>query len=272
MNYFKTTDNSNIYYEVNGDGIPIIFIHGFSESGDVFRIQKRALSKKYKIITYDLRGHGRSSSVEYGLNMKRLSMDLEELMDYLGLNKYMVVAWSMGSSVLFEYINRFGTKRLDKICIVDKSPKMINDETWDLGLYHGSYHIEDFKKDLNLLKEDFSKFSKRFTDKMSPNLGEGEFEIALEKLNKNSPKVLYELWKSMGENDYRNTLEMIDIETLIVFGGKSSLYSIEVGEYLRDNIKKSKLEIFDKNGHLLVLENPRRFNEVLVEFVDNKRQ
>lgn len=267
MNYFKTTDNVNIYYQVNGDGIPIIFIHGFGESEDVFRIQKRALSKKYKIITYDLRGHGKSSRVEYGLNMIRLSMDLEELMDYLGLNKYMVVAWSMGSSVLFEYINRFSTKRLDKICIVDKSPKMINDEAWDLGLYHGSYHIEDFKEDLNLLRYDFSQFNKRFTNKMSPNLSEREFEIALEKLNKNSSKVLYELWMSMAENDYRNTLKMIDIETLIVFGGKSSLYSIEVGKYLRDNIKKSKLEIFDKDGHLLLLQNPRRFNEVLDSFI-----
>lgn len=269
MSYFKTSDNVNIYYEINGEGIPIIFIHGFSESGDIFRIQKRVLSKLYKIITYDIRGHGKSDKVEYGLNIDRASLDLKELIEHLGLNKVMVVAWSMGASVLFQYIDKFDTEKLQKIIIVDKSPKMINDVDWDLGLYHGKYNIENWKEDLSLLRNDFDKFTKKFTENMSPNLSEREFEIASAKLEKNSPKVLYEFWKSMGENDYRDTLKKIDIETLIVFGGKSRLYSIHAGEYLKKNTRKSKLEIFYKNGHLLVLENPRRFNKVLEDFISN---
>lgn len=269
MSYFKTSDNANIYYEINGEGIPIIFIHGFSESGDVFRIQKRVLSKLYRIITYDIRGHGKSDKVEYGLNMDRASLDLKELINHLGLDKFIVVAWSMGASILFQYIDTFDTEKLQKIIIVDKSPKMINDVDWDLGLYHGEYNMENWQDDLNLLKNNFSEFIKKFTHNMSPNLSEREFEIALVKLEKNIPKVLYEFWKSMGENDYRNTLKKIDIETLLVFGRNSRLYSIDTGEYLKNNIRKSKLEIFYQNGHLLVLENPRKFNKVLEDFISN---
>lgn len=267
MSCFNTSDNVNIYYEVNGEGIPIICIHGFSESGDVFRIQKRALAKKYKIITYDIRGHGRSDIVEYGLNMDRLSLDLEELIVHLGFSKVIVVAWSMGASILFQYINKIGTGKLEKICIVDKSPKIINDDNWELGLYHGKYNIEDLKEDLNLLRYDFHEFSKKFTSSMSSSLSDREFQIACKKMERNSPKVLYKLWQSMCESDYRDTLEKISIETLIVFGGKSKLYSRETGEYLRDNIKNSTLEIFEENGHLLVLENPRKFNKILESFI-----
>lgn len=270
MSYFKTSDNVNIYYEISGEGNPIVFIHGLSESGDVFRIQRRSLSQNYKIITYDIRGHGSSDKVEYGLNMKRLASDLEEFFIHLNLEKAVLVAWSMGVSLLLQYIENFGTNRLDRIVIVDGSPKMINDNNWKLGLYHGNYDIEDFNMDLKLLKDNFVEFSKRFTGKMSKDLNEREFGIAMAKMERNSKTVLYNLWKSLGESDYRDTLNKIDIETLIVFGGKSLLYSIEAGEYSRDNIKNAKLEIFEKNGHLLILENPRRFNSLLESFIEER--
>lgn len=270
MAYFKTSDNTNIYYKISGKGLAIIFIHGFSESGDVFKIQRRALSKKYKVITYDVRGHGKSDRTNYGLTIHRLSIDLEELISYLKLKRVIVVAWSMGSSILFEYIRNFGSKKLYKICIVDKGPKMINDENWNLGLYHGKYKLEDFKIDLEMIVNDFPKFCKNFIRSMSANLNEREFKIGLEKMSKNSKEVLYSLWKSMGESDYRDLIKTIDIETLIVFGKNSILYSIETAEYLRDNIEKSKLEIFPKSGHLLILENPRKFNTVLENFISNK--
>lgn len=270
MNFFQTSDNVNIHYDISGKGIPIVFIHGFGENGDVFRIQKRTLSKKYRIITYDIRGHGKSDIVEYGLNMNRLSIDLKELIDYLGVNRLIIVAWSMGASILLEYIKNFGTDQLHKICIVDKSPKMLNDESWNLGIYGGKYNIENLKNDLKLLREDFPKFSKEFIEKMSLDLNEKEIEIALEKMNKNSPKVLHCLWKSMGESDYRDILKDIDIDTLIVFGKNSCLYSIETGEYLRESIKQSRLEVFPENGHLLILENPKKFNKILDDFIGNE--
>lgn len=268
MAYFRTSDNVNIYYETNGKGIPIIFIHGFSESSDIFRIQKRTLSKKYKIISYDIRGHGESDRVKFGLSMNRLSIDLKELIIHLGLDRVVIVGWSMGASILLEYIRNFGTNKLSKICIVDKSPKIINDENWNLGLYHGKYRSQDFKSDVNMIRDNFPEFCRRFIKSMSTNLSEKEFNIGLEKISRNSNEVLYYLWKSMGENDYRDTIKNIGIETLIVFGENSNLYSIETGEYLRDNIEKSKLEVFSKCGHLLILENPREFNRSIERFIE----
>lgn len=270
MTYFYTSDSVKIYYEITGKGIPIVFIHGFGESGQVFRIQKRALSKRYKVITYDIRGHGNSDIVDYGLSMSRLALDLEEFLIHLKEDKYVIVAWSMGASVLLQYIEDFATDRLGKIVIVDKSPKMLNDHTWNLGLYQGQYRLEDWKDDLSLIEIDICKFIEKFTDRLSNDLNPREIQIAKEKMKKNSKHVLFSLWKSMGESDYRPSLKKIDIESLIVFGGRSKLYSIETGQYLRDNIKLSKLHIFEENGHLLVIENPRGFNKLLEDFIEKE--
>ena len=81
MDFFTTSDKVKIYYEMSGQGRPVVFIHGFSEDHKSFKIQQRVLSKDYKIISYDLRGHGNSDRVDYGLNLKRFALDLKELID-----------------------------------------------------------------------------------------------------------------------------------------------------------------------------------------------
>lgn len=267
MPYFKSTDNINLYYEIHGQGKPIVFIHGFGESQDSFRIQKRALSKKYKVITYDIRGHGQSDKVDYGLNMERFALDLKELMEFLELKDIILVGWSMGAYIIFEYINLFGEENISKICLIDKGPRTLNDEAWSLGLYHGKYTIEDLDRDLDLIKNNFIEFGKKFIKTMTPYFDEKQFEIGLNRIMKNDPSILHILWKDMVNRDYRFILSKITVPTLIIFGGKSSFYSIETAEYLKNKIKNSKLVVFEDCTHLLVLENPIRFNRVLEEFI-----
>lgn len=270
MPNLTTTDNANIYYEVKGEGQSIVFIHGFTEDHNSFRIQQKVLSKRHKVISYDLRGHGKSDRVDYGLSLKRFALDLRELIDYLELEEIVLVGWSMGVFIIFEYVKLFGMERLSKICIIDKSPKVVNDHTWDLGLYHGKYTINESVNDLELIKNNWMKFANKFINLMAPYFTDKQIKIAMEKMEDNSPDVMYSMWKAMIEKDYRDILEKITIPTLIVFGEKSTFYSVEVGEYLLNNIKYSKLEIFEDCTHLLVLENPIKFNRVLEAFINNK--
>lgn len=267
MEFFTTSDGAKIYYEIKGEGKTIIFIHGFSEDHNSFRIQQSVLSKKYQIVTYDLRGHGLSDRVDYGLNLERFALDLKELINILNLKNVTLVGWSMGGSVIFEYIKQFATSNIDKISIVDVGPKALNDNEWRMGLFHGKYEVEDYKKDLDLIENNWMEFAKSFIKLMSPSFDKKQMNIALDKMEKNSPYVMFNMWKSMKEKDYRDILKKITIPTLIVFGEKSTFYSIETGEYLKDNIPNSKLVVFEECTHLLVLEKPIKFNKVLEKFI-----
>ena len=176
----------------------------------------------------------------------------------------------MGGAITFGYIRTFGLEKLSQIRLADKGPKMINDNNWNLGLYHGEYTREDTEKDLNLMKDNWMDFGESFIKTMAPYFNEDQMEIAREKLKLNDPGVMYSMWESMIEKDYRDILNKISIPTLILFGENSTLYSIEAGEYLRDNIRDSKLIVFEDCTHLLVLENPLKFNRVLSEFIEEK--
>ena len=266
MEYFIASDNTKIYYKSSGKGNPIIFVHGFAATYDVFRIPGKVLGKSYNTISYDLRGHGLSNEEDKEVNLERLALDLKELIDYLELNSVKLVGWSLGGSIILEYIKQFKTSKLSKVCLIDISPKIVNDKEWKLGLYHGNYSIEDSIKDLDLIKKDWLRFSNDFIKTMSLNLNESSLDIALLKIRDNSPLVMASIWASLIQKDYRNILSTIDIPTLIIFGEESTLYSREAGKYMNENIIDSKFEVFEGCTHLLVLENPIKLNRVLDSF------
>ena len=78
------------------------------------------LSTRYHVIAVDQRSHGESQKVSYGLRISRLSKDLYELLTELDLNNVAVIGHSMGSSVIWCYIDLFGPERLSKFILVDQ--------------------------------------------------------------------------------------------------------------------------------------------------------
>ena len=65
--FVKTNDGAYIYYEVEGEGRPIVFVHGWSASGKFYARNVEGLKDRFKVVTLDLRGHGRSSKGTDGL-------------------------------------------------------------------------------------------------------------------------------------------------------------------------------------------------------------
>lgn len=266
MKIFLTSDNTKIFYDIQGSARPIIFIHGFAARSNVFRIPQKILSKEYLTLSYDLRGHGLSRESQEEVNMGVLARDLYEMIAYLKLKDVTLVGWSMGGAVIFEYISKYGCQNLERIVIVDKGPKVVNTHDWNLGLFKGLYYEEDAKAALDLMNS-WSIYSEQFMRKMAPNLDEKQLRISLTSMEENVPKHMISVWKDLTSKDYRNILSKINIPTMIIIGGKSSLYSRATGEYLKDNIKNSKLLIFEECGHLLVQENPTGFSRAIKDFM-----
>jgi pimeloyl-ACP methyl ester carboxylesterase len=266
MEFIITDDNTKIYYKIQGCGTPVILVHGFTATHDVFRVLQKLLSKNHMAISYDLRGHGLSSESS-NITLGVLAQDLRELIEKLELKNIILVGWSLGASVIFEYIKRYGFNNIMKLSIIDSSPKIINDKSWDLGLYHGKYYIEDALEDLNKMISDWNNYSEEFMSKMAPELTKTQLRIAIEAVSINNKYAMIDIWKSLIYKDYRDILKEITIPALLMFGGKSTLYSTRVGEYLKSNIKESGLIVFEQNTHLLVQESPIGINRALKEFI-----
>lgn len=102
MPFLETSGSVALHYDEAGEGFPLVFIHGWAMSGNVWAYQ-RPLAERFRVITLDLRGHGKSSpasSYAFG----DFASDVALLFDRLGLRRAALVGWSLGAQVALESI------------------------------------------------------------------------------------------------------------------------------------------------------------------------
>ena len=102
--FFTSFDNTKIYYEVKGNGFPVILVHGFIVNGESWKrtaVYKDLLDAGYKVITLDMRGNGKSDKphrVEAYANDAE-AKDIMGLANFLHLKNYNVIGYSRGSII-----------------------------------------------------------------------------------------------------------------------------------------------------------------------------
>lgn len=95
-------DDVTLFYEDEGEGLPLIFLHPPGMGHVVFHEQK-ALARYFRVVLFDMRGHGRSSSGNDELSISLLSEDLKKFMDALNIDRAVIIGYSSGGSVAQEF-------------------------------------------------------------------------------------------------------------------------------------------------------------------------
>src|ERR1700737_5291699 len=128
--YFRTHDSVRVRYLEAGAGKPLVLLHGISQTAEQFKFQIEGLSDRYRLIALDLRGHGESEKVNFGLKIHRLAQDLREALVAANADDVTLVGHSMGCTVIWAYWELFGADRLGKIVLIDQSPMLTSNPAW----------------------------------------------------------------------------------------------------------------------------------------------
>lgn len=293
MPIFETDDRTKLYYEVCGKGDAVIFLHGLTATHRHFKYQIKSFRQHFKTVVLDFRGHGASETSKSSLNIKTLARDLKALTEYLSLPTFSLVGWSMGTHVIFDFIEQFGCESINRICIIDMTPRLLMaDETsgtgvWTHGLRgsngeFGSFDFKDAAMTLHLIAEaDMASFSKKLVERLYDRSlykkgrfddnadfkGKKDFNWLLCEAAQNKIHVILSYWASMVGLDYRLTLGKISVPVLITYGAGSQYYSKENSEYMYANIQSASLIEFKGCGHALHIQDPKAFNDALGQFL-----
>ena len=92
-----------INYELSGEGDPLVLIHGFSDNLNMWFNQVPAFSRQYKVLTYDVRGHGKTEMREDRFSMKIFADDLRALLEALGIENACLLGYSMGGRIGLQF-------------------------------------------------------------------------------------------------------------------------------------------------------------------------
>ena len=129
--YFHTNDSAKLHYLESGEGQTIIMLPGAGFSAEIFKYQIDEFSKKYRVISLDKRGHGKSQKVDYGYRVSRYGKDLYDLIEFLEIDSLLLIAHSLGASSVYECIDLFGTDKISKLVIIDEPAALLINPIWD---------------------------------------------------------------------------------------------------------------------------------------------
>lgn len=93
-----------LYYDVQGQGVPIVFVHPPALSSVSFARQTEPLANEFQTITFDIRGHGKTPESEQPLTYRLIADDIKSLLDHLQIEKAWVCGYSTGGSVVLEFL------------------------------------------------------------------------------------------------------------------------------------------------------------------------
>ena len=263
MDQFIASDGARIVYRDEGEGRPIVLLHGLMAHGGFFETQ-RPLSDLFRLIRIDFRGHGQSGGGD-SASVARLAEDVAELADMLDLEGAIVVGWSLGASVLWRLLSERCAGRFAGAVVIDMTPRVINDSDWTLGL--SSEHCEARSR---AIAEDFPNFAAAAGAAIFAQPADSARHPlaawASEEFARNDARAIGTLWRSLVAEDFRPLLGGIRHPTLIAHGVESHLYGADTADHLVAAMADARAIPFERSGHSPHLEEPEAFNRALRDF------
>ena len=123
-----TLGDLNVFYELHGEGEPVLLIHGLGSSTDDWAPQVEALRRGFTVVTYDVRGHGKSGKPAGRYTVPQFAADAARLIEHLALGPVHVMGLSMGGMIAFQ-LAADRPELVRSIIIVNSGPEMIL-RTW----------------------------------------------------------------------------------------------------------------------------------------------
>lgn len=266
-----TGDNVRLYYEVAGSGHPLILIHGLSGSCKYFDSNFRELAIHFRVIRFDLRGHGDSEKPQYGFHVHRLAADLKDTIEHFSFDRVALLGCSLGCAVIWAYVELFGVSQISAAMFVDQSPFQMAspDGLWKLGsktiFSEGS--LAHVCSELTKNPRAFHEETVRAGFTRTPTTL--ELNTYVNESLKSAVWFTAKLMANHSYMDWRSVLPLVSCPALVIAGKKSKVFPWEGVAYAAENMPHARLIPFEEGSHWLYIEEARRFNSVVAAFLQS---
>lgn len=256
---FAPVDGTRLFYEVSGDGPAVVLVHGRGLEHSMWEPQVDALSAAHRLVRYDMRGFGQSPS---GENAYTHADDLVGLLDHLGIERAVVVGCSLGGGAAINFAV-LHPERLLGLVAVDSS----------LGGYAWSQEFQDaFREAHRIALESGPRAANKFYRSSS-----------LFAQAHHSPEVAHRARRLLRHDNGAHwtrpdlgrpltppaieRLGGISVPALVMVGACDVPDMLAIADILTERIPRARKVVLDGLGHLPSLEDPARFNQLVLEFL-----
>jgi 3-oxoadipate enol-lactonase len=252
------TRDIDVYYEITGEGEPLLFIHGLGSSTQIWQMQVPVFSAYYRVITFDLRGHGRSDKPLGPYNISMFAADTAELMKSLGISSAHVVGFSLGGMVGFQL--SLDAPEMVRSLVVVNSPvtgyRQSFREGFESWKHFTRVQLTGIGKGKQLTSQ--QSFLKQTEDQWGQTLTE---RFAMSNMLAQANSFWAILKGSLADN-----LSLINCPTLVVASDEDYV-PLSVKSAYVSRIPRAEIVVIPNSRHAVPTEQSEKFNAVLLDFL-----
>ena len=255
------TNNINLYYEIHGEGQPLLFIHGLGSSIRDWEFQVAEFAKSYKVVTCDLRGHGQSDKPAGPYSVPMFASDVFGLLQSLSIASAHIVGISLGGAIAFQFAIDYPTM-VKTLAIVNSAPTLGDPEQ----------ARPEVERRVGIVQQ---LGMRAMGQALAPNLFPKPEHAALretfvERWAENDPRAYIEATRSMLGWNVVGKLGSIHCPTLVIAADQD--YSpVAVKEMYVKLMPNAQLVVIPDSRHATPIERPAEFNAALAIFLAEHR-
>ena len=259
---YVDVNGARIFYQVAGHGTPLLLIHGFPLSGNLFEGQLAGLSGQFEVITPDLRGFGKSGIPDATGSDQIYAHDILALMDHLRINKAIIGGHSMGGQVTLELYREAPERFLGMVLIDTNATAASVVEQAEFPAFGVQSRRLGVPSIVPIITPQMLTGNERLgnpsgTLELMDTLAEG----ALNGVVAGGQALATRL-------DYTAMLPGIAVPALVLVGIDDPIYSLEISEMIKDAIPGSTLAVIPQAEHAAVFEQRDLVNAVIREWAE----
>jgi 3-oxoadipate enol-lactonase len=246
----------SLFYDVRGEGEPVLFHHGYTGSHDSWEEVVPHLTGRYRCIVMDCRGAGDSEHPADGYTIEQYADDVIGLADVLGLGRFTYVGHSMGGVIGYELALRY-PERLARLVLVAPAPA---------DGVQAPPEMHERARALRQARDAETMLRERLV--MAPRRPDPElFRRAVERALSVSDGHFEGSWEALVQYRAGDRLREITVPTLMVAGAADGLLEANLRDFLR--LPNATLHVFSRVGHQIPREVPAEFAAVLADFLEH---
>ncbi|MEO5900563.1 MAG: alpha/beta fold hydrolase [Ilumatobacteraceae bacterium] len=242
-------DGVGIHYEVAGDGPALILTHGYSSTGEMWAGQIAPLAEHFRVITWDMRGHGRSGYPDDPADYSpELSIaDMVALLDAVGVERAIIAGHSLGGYLSLSF-NLAHPERVAGLVLIDTGP---------------GYRKSATRDGWNRMAENYAK---SFEERGLAALGtSAEVDASI---HRDASGLIRTARGVLAQRDAAviESLPGITVPTLVIVGDEDTPF-LDGSKYMAAKIPGAQLAIVEHAGHAPNIAQPAEFERVVAEFL-----
>ncbi len=273
---FAEVNGIKICYEVQGEGDPVVLIHGFGVKKEQWIGQFGPLSEHFKVIRLDNRGAGKSDRPNELYTMEMFAEDVKGLLDFLGIEKAHIIGWSTGGMMAQHFAIKFPNS-VNKLILINTIDAWPADKS-GLEVYKNAQiarYESRLKDPENTFFEaakmgysrPFIKLMKEDPKKKFHGLFSAEDLIEDSMINPATPQDIANQVNALGNHNVTEKLHLIKAETLVMCADKDRQMPKAVNLKLHEGLPNSKFVVIEGASHESPQEKAPEINEKIIEFL-----